>query len=277
MIPGCPKSKWDWIHVRLASPGASRILFDTMTKTNEKQMEQCTGMLFPAMRWRFRNQLEKEFTDEDWLHCLHLGNFKDKVWNLEGWKWRIVTHSCDPGSLTQEEWSYHQDWWITRQQKLDWWREERNAKKTDNLLSSSGSFQQRCERSGLKFRSHETKKSMKVIGDLNKMQCFWACLEVWQTRSNAIITYQSVPKRKRRKAVSESGKRAGCLQDSSHLEKSRTPIQNHHRVANGLTRTSNSLSIQSRQHPQRRNLQGPAVHAKNCRTSSETDGYERHI
>ena len=34
---------------------------------------------------------------------------------------------------------------------------------------------------------------------------------------------------------------------------------------------------QSRRHPQRRDLQRRAAHAKNCRTSSETFGYERKI
>ena len=33
-------------NVRLASPNASRMWFDAMTKMNEKQMERCIGMLY---------------------------------------------------------------------------------------------------------------------------------------------------------------------------------------------------------------------------------------
>ena len=29
---------------------------------------------------KFRNQLEKKFTDEDWLHCLYLGSIKTRFW-----------------------------------------------------------------------------------------------------------------------------------------------------------------------------------------------------
>ena len=31
-----------------------------------------------VLKEKFRNQLEKEFTDEDWLHCLYLGNIKTR-------------------------------------------------------------------------------------------------------------------------------------------------------------------------------------------------------
>ena len=44
-----------------------------------------------------------------------------------------------------------------------------------------------------------------------------AGLEFWQTGSNAIITYQSVPKECVVKVVSEVGKE-NCSRDSSHLE-----------------------------------------------------------
>ena len=29
-----------------------------------------------VLKGKFRNQLEKEFTDEDWLHCFYLGSIK---------------------------------------------------------------------------------------------------------------------------------------------------------------------------------------------------------
>ena len=46
-----------------------------------------------------------------------------------------------------------------------------------------------------------------------------AGLEFWQTGSNDIITYQSVPKECVVKVVSESGERENCSPDNSYLEK----------------------------------------------------------
>ena len=31
-------------------------------------------VILPVLKGRFRHQLGKEFTDEDWLHCFHLGS-----------------------------------------------------------------------------------------------------------------------------------------------------------------------------------------------------------
>ena len=31
-----------------------------------------------VLRGKFRNQLEEEFTDEDWLHCFYLGSIKTR-------------------------------------------------------------------------------------------------------------------------------------------------------------------------------------------------------
>ena len=33
---------------------------------------------FSVLKGKFQNQLEKEFTDEDWLHCFHLGSIKTR-------------------------------------------------------------------------------------------------------------------------------------------------------------------------------------------------------
>ena len=63
---------------KLASPSKSLIWFDTMIKTNEKQMERCIGMSLPVLKGRFRSQFEKEFADEDCFHCLYLGSIKTR-------------------------------------------------------------------------------------------------------------------------------------------------------------------------------------------------------
>ena len=67
------------ILLRLAPPSVPQIWFDTMIKTNEKQIERghCDGVL-PVLKGKFRNQPEKEFTDEDWLHRLYLGSIKTR-------------------------------------------------------------------------------------------------------------------------------------------------------------------------------------------------------
>ena len=31
-----------------------------------------------VLKGKFQNQLDKEFTDEDWLHCLYLGSIKTR-------------------------------------------------------------------------------------------------------------------------------------------------------------------------------------------------------
>ena len=34
------------------------------------------NVILPVLKGRFRSQLEKECTDEDWLHCVYLGSIK---------------------------------------------------------------------------------------------------------------------------------------------------------------------------------------------------------
>ena len=67
------------IPLKLAFPSASRIFFDTMIKMHEKQMERCTGtFLPPVLKGRFQKQLERTFSDEDWLRRFYLGSFKTR-------------------------------------------------------------------------------------------------------------------------------------------------------------------------------------------------------
>ena len=44
-----------------------------------------------VLKGKFRNQLEKEFTDEDWLHCLYLGSIKTRfeIWKVESGEFRF--------------------------------------------------------------------------------------------------------------------------------------------------------------------------------------------
>ena len=36
------------------------------------------GCVYSLLKGKFRNQLDKEFKDEDWLHCLYLGMIKTR-------------------------------------------------------------------------------------------------------------------------------------------------------------------------------------------------------
>ena len=53
----------------------------TQTVRHHDQDEREAGgamhwdVILPVLKERFQNQLEREFTDEDWLHCLYLGCF----------------------------------------------------------------------------------------------------------------------------------------------------------------------------------------------------------
>ena len=51
-----------------------------MVKMNEKQMERGIGddVLLPVLKLKVQNQLEKEFTDEDWFRRLYLGSIKTR-------------------------------------------------------------------------------------------------------------------------------------------------------------------------------------------------------
>ena len=36
------------------------------------------SVILPVLRGRVQNELEKEFTDEDWLHCFYLGSIETR-------------------------------------------------------------------------------------------------------------------------------------------------------------------------------------------------------
>ena len=35
-------------------------------------------LILPVLKGRFKNQLQKEFTDEDWIHYFYLGSMKTR-------------------------------------------------------------------------------------------------------------------------------------------------------------------------------------------------------
>ena len=76
------------------------------------------NIILPVLRGRFQNQLEKDFTDEDWLHCPYLGSFKTrfeicKDENEENYIYIYIyiyihvylyLNSCNPGTF---RWNDH--------------------------------------------------------------------------------------------------------------------------------------------------------------------------
>ena len=131
-------------------------------------------------------------------------------------------------------------------------------------------------------------------------------LEFWQTSSNAIITYQSVTKESVVNVVSESGKRELFARQLTPREQPKVTLrpswlhtrsktvsmhqetESNLQVRNSDLREPRLIQMserghptvyrcQSRRHPQRRDLQGRAVHAKNRRTSPKLCDNKRNI
>ena len=229
-IHGYQKCKSDSFETP-AFPSVSRIWFDTMTKTNEKQMEQCIGMLCFLYRKEDSEVNLKRIYRRGLAPLAQFWKHQDKVWNPYRWKWRIEMESRDQGSL---RWSDHitktddflskfltsgNDSLITSvehesntpEQKLDGSRNAR--RKTDNNpLDPFNSDTNEADSIA------DLKKPRKVKYQsrwrLEQDAVYWmhlstaqdAGLEFWQTSSSA-IAYQSVPKESVVKVVSESGKR----------------------------------------------------------------------
>ena len=71
------------IRLRLAPPTRTSERATNMVRHHDQDEREtdgaghCDGVL-PVLKGKFRNQLEKEFTDEDWLHRLYLGSIKTR-------------------------------------------------------------------------------------------------------------------------------------------------------------------------------------------------------
>ena len=176
LIPGCPRCKKDSFETRISK------CVTNMVRHHDQDERETDGamhwdVILPVLKGRFRNQLEKEFTEEDWLHCLYLGNIKTR---FEICKDENGELRCDPRSL---RWNDH----ITQTDELrddslhmeaiylsrgsstrpilhcrNWIsgrKKGTQGRKTNNLLHSSWSFQQRCRWSRIHDRYYEAKKS----------------------------------------------------------------------------------------------------------------------
>ena len=192
--------------------------------------------ILPVLKGRFQNQLQREFTNEDWLHFFYLGSFKtrfeickDKNGELRYIR-AIQGHSGGiilPPRLMKYvmipyEWKqflYHvgraRDQYSVAEAGLVARRKERKEGRQTIFFTPLNPFNSDASEAEL---ITDIKKPKKVHCQIRwkpeKDAVYWihlstaqdAGLEFWQTRSNAIITFPSVPKECVVKVVSESGK-----------------------------------------------------------------------
>ena len=77
--PGSQKCKKEFFGTRISMCVTKKVRHhDQDERATDGTMLRNVKYILPILQGRFRNQMEREFTDEDWLHCLHLENFKTK-------------------------------------------------------------------------------------------------------------------------------------------------------------------------------------------------------
>ena len=191
----------------------------------------------PVLKGRFQSQLEKEFTDEDWLHCLFLGSFKTRfeICKDEDGEFRCIRaiqeHSggmiISPRLMNYVMIPYRWKQFIYHVGRA------RNQHSIAEAGLVAGGKERKEGRQTIFFTPRDPFNSdaddAELITDIKKpwkvhYQIHWrpeqhavywihlsiaqdASPEFWQTDSNAMITYQSVPKECVVKVVSASGKR----------------------------------------------------------------------
>ena len=195
------------------------------------------SVILPVLRGRFQNQLEKEFTDEDWLHCFYLGSIETRFAICEDESGELKCIRAIQG---------HSGGMIISPRLMNYvmipykWKpfihHVGRARDQYSLAEAglvAGGKNEKGGRQTIFFTPHDpfnsdadeaesmtdVKKPRKVHYQIHwtpeQDAVYWihlstaqdAGLEFWQTGSNAIITYQSVPKESVVKVVSESGKR----------------------------------------------------------------------
>ena len=77
IIPGCQKCKRDSFETRISKCVTKKVRHHDQDE-RETDGAMHWNVILPVLKGRFRNQMEKEFTDEDWLHCFYLGSIKTR-------------------------------------------------------------------------------------------------------------------------------------------------------------------------------------------------------
>ena len=77
IIPGYQKCKRDSLETRISKCVTNMVRHHDQDERETDGARHWDGVL-SVLKGKFQNQLDKEFTDEDWLHCLYLGSIKTR-------------------------------------------------------------------------------------------------------------------------------------------------------------------------------------------------------
>ena len=177
---GCPKCKRDSFETRISKCVTNMVRHHDQDERETDGAGHWDGVL-SVLKGKFRNQLEKEFTDEHWLHCFYLGSIKTRfeICKDENGEWRYIRaiqgHSggmiISPRLMnyvmipyTWKRLIYHvgrarDQYSIADIGLVAGGKGRKQGRQTINLLHSSWSVQQRCRWSRIYCRYLETKKS----------------------------------------------------------------------------------------------------------------------
>ena len=235
-IPGCPKCKRDSFETHISKCVTNMVRHHDQDERETDGARHWDGVP-SVLKGKFRNQLEKEFTDEDWLHCLYLGSIKTRfeICKDENGELRCIRaiqgHSGGMIILprlmnyvmTPYQWKrfiYHvgraRDQYSIAEIGLVAGGTEREEGRQTIFFTPFDPFNSDAhEAESITDTTKPRKVKYQIRWRPEHDAVYWihlstaqdAGLEFWQTVSNAIITYQSVPKECVVKVVSESGKR----------------------------------------------------------------------
>ena len=236
IIPECQKCKRDSFETRI-----SKCVTNILRHHDQDEREADGAMHWnakpPVLKGRFQNHLKKESADEDWFHCLYLGSFKTRfeickdengelryIRAIQGHSGgiiispRLMNYVMNP--YRWKQFIYHvgraRDQYSVAEAGLVAGGKERKEGRQMIFFTPLDPFNSDANEAE---PITDVKKPRKVHYQIRwrseQDAMYWiylftaqdAGLEFWQTGSNAIITYQSLPKECVVKVVSESGKR----------------------------------------------------------------------
>ena len=192
IILGCPTCKRDPIETRISKCITNMVRHHDQDERETDGARHWDGV--PSfLKGKFRTQLEKEFTDEDWLHCFYLGSIKTRFefFLNENGELRCVRaiqgHSggmiISPRLMNYvkilykwKQFIYHvgrarDQYSIAEIRLVAGGKERKEGRQTIffTLLDPCNSGAD--EANPLQILRKQEKYNIKFIGDLNKMQC----------------------------------------------------------------------------------------------------------
>ena len=246
IILGCPKCKRDSFEIRISKCVTEMVRHHDQNERETDGARHWDGVL-SVLKGKFRYQLEKEFTDEYWLHCLYLGSIKTRfeLCKDENGEIRYIRaiqgHSggmiISPRLMIYVMIPYKWKRFIYHVGRA------RDENSSAEIGLVAGGKERKEGRQTIFFTpldpfnsDADEAESITDTAKPRKVQCqihwrpgqdavYWidlstakgAGLGFWPTGSNAIITYQSVPKNASSRLSAKVGKE-NCSRDSKHLK-----------------------------------------------------------